>query len=100
MSSRSIQVLIDRQAALIKALDSGEISAIELATQQMASAVKVVSAQGVWSDRSELDQLNYAMKQTHAARIRVNYLSEWTRQKIDQFAELRGLKTTTSRSKY
>jgi hypothetical protein len=100
MSAQSIETLIDRQAALIAALDSGDISAIELATQEMASAVEAVRAQDVWHDRSALDHLNHAMKQTHAARIRVNYLSEWTRQKIDQFAELRGVKMLSSHSKY
>ena len=100
MSTRAIDMLIDRQAALIKALDSGNISEIENATQEMASAVKAVRAQSVWHERSELDRLNYAMKQTQAARIRVNYLSDWTRQKIDQFADLRGVKMHTRCSKY
>lgn len=100
MSAQAIEKLIDRQAALIAALDSGDISAIELATQEMANAVEIVRAQDVWHDRKALIPLNYAMKQSHAARIRVNYLSEWTRQKIDQFADLRGAKLPSSRSKY
>jgi predicted ATPase len=100
MSVQAIEVLIERQTALIAALDSGDISAIEFATQDLASAVETVRAQDAWHDRSALDHLNYAMKQTHAARIRVNYLSEWTRQKIDQFAELRGVKMSSNNCKY
>lgn len=100
MSLEAIDVLIERQAALIAALDIGDISAIELATRDMANAVEAVRAQDVWHDRSALNQLNYAMKQTHAARIRVNYLSEWTRQKIDQLADLRGQNMHTNHYKY
>lgn len=100
MTSQAIDMLIERQAALIAALDIGDVSAIELATQEMASAVETVRAQDVWHEHSALDRVGYAMKQTHAARIRVNYLSGWTRQKIDQLADLRGQKVNTTPSRY
>ena len=100
MSSPALEVLIERQAALIAALDKGEVSAIELATQEMGHALQAVSNQNAWNHRSDVEQISYALKQTHAARIRINYLSEWTRQKIDQLADLRGLKTAANRGKY
>ena len=100
MSSPALEVLIERQAALIAALDKGEVSAIELATKEMGHALEAVGNQNGWDNRSDSEQVSYALKQTHAARIRVNYLSEWTRQKIDQLADLRGLKTAANRSKY
>lgn len=85
-----MKLLIECQSELIAALDSGDIVAIETATQAMAAAVESVRAQDAWHEPSALEQLNYAMKQTQAARIRVNYLADWTRQKIDRFSELRG----------
>ena len=42
MSSTALEVLIERQAALIAALDKGEVSAIELATQEMGHALEAV----------------------------------------------------------
>ncbi len=90
MSATAVKLLIDAQNALIAALDDGDVAAIETATQQMAQAVEGVRTQDAWHDPSAVEDLNHAMKQTQAARIRVNYLSDWTRQKIDRFSEIRG----------
>ncbi len=90
MSRSSVKLLIDAQNALITALDSGDVAAIETATRHMAHAVEGVRTQDAWHDPDSIDDLNHAMKQTQAARIRVNYLSDWTRQKIDRFSEIRG----------
>lgn len=90
MSATAIKLLIDAQNALIAALDSGDVAAIENATRHMATAVEDVRAQDAWHDPGAIEDLNHAMMQTQAARIRVNYLSDWTRQKIDRFSEIRG----------
>jgi hypothetical protein len=76
---------------LIAALDSRNASAIEAATRTLADAVAAVRAQDSWRENGGVrDRLSHALKQTDAARIRINYLSDWTRQRIDSIAELRG----------
>lgn len=90
MTASAIELLIDAQSDLIAALDSGNVAAIENSTQAMAAAVKKVRAQDAWRDTADLPKLDYAMKQSQAARMRINYLSDWTRQKIDRLFEIRG----------
>jgi len=90
MTASAIELLIKAQSDLIAALDSGNVAAIENSTQAMAAAVEKVRAQDAWRDTADLPKLDYAMKQSQAARMRINYLSDWTRQKIDRLFEIRG----------
>ena len=90
MTASAIELLIEAQSDLIAALDSGNVAAIENSTQAMAAAVEKVRAQDAWRDTADLPKLDYAMKQSQAARMRINYLSDWTRQKIDRLFEIRG----------
>jgi hypothetical protein len=90
MTASAIELLIEAQSDLIAALDSGNVAAIEDSTQAMAAAVEKVRAQDAWRDTADLPKLDYAMKQSQAARMRINYLSDWTRQKIDRLFEIRG----------
>lgn len=96
----SLDALIAGQAALIAALDSNDVSAIEQATKEMAHALEAVRGAELSLDTRAADDLDYAMKQSHAARIRVNCLSEWTRQKIDRLEQIRGVKPIISHSNY
>lgn len=90
MTASAIELLIEAQVDLITALDSGNVAAIERCTQAMAEAIEKVRGQDAWRDTADLPKLDYAMKQSQAARMRVNYLSDWTRQKIDRLFEIRG----------
>jgi hypothetical protein len=91
MTAALVEQLITAQAALIAALDSRDASAIEAATRALADAVAAVRAQDTWRESGGVrDRLSHALKQTDAARIRINYLADWTRQRIDSIAELRG----------
>jgi hypothetical protein len=89
--------LIICQDALIAALDARDPEQIEAATADLASAVQRVKAQEVWRPGDgERDQLNHALRQSDAARLRVNYMANWNRQRIDQLNILRrGGATTT-----
>jgi transposase len=82
-----IDDMIERQAALIAALDTGDADAILAATEGLAWVVEAFRTRPTSVDPN---RLGYALKQAHAASIRVNYLSHWTRQKIDRLAEHRG----------
>jgi hypothetical protein len=91
MTTARVEALITAQAALIAALDRRDADAIEAASRALANAVAALRVQDSWHESGELrEHLGHALKQTDAARIRINYLSDWTRQRIDSIAELRG----------
>lgn len=91
MTTAHVEQLITAQAALIAALDTRDADAIETTTRALAEAAAALRAQDSWREGGALrERLGHALKQTDAARIRINYLSDWTRQRIDSIAELRG----------
>jgi hypothetical protein len=91
MTATLIEQLITQHEALIAALDSRNVAQIEQATAKLNDTLAAMRAQDVWrGDSTTRERVNHALKQTDAARIRVNYLSDWTRQRIDSIAELRG----------
>ena len=86
--ARSLEHVIDCQQRLIEALDARDAAALEDATLELANALGALNANGAVYD-VEPTRLGFAMKQAQAARIRVNVLSDWTRQRIDRLAEVR-----------
>jgi hypothetical protein len=91
MTTTRVETLITAQAALIAALDSRDAAAIEATTRALADAVAALRTQDTWRENGDVrERLSHALKQTDAARIRINYLADWTRQRIDSIAELRG----------
>ena len=91
MSLVALDRLIACQAALIAALDGRDAGAIERATSALAVAVGVLQGHDVWRDEDAArTKIDHGLQQVTAAKIRVNALSHWTRQRIDQLAELRG----------
>jgi hypothetical protein len=54
----------------------------------MAGVLHELAASGAVRGIDE-GRLDHALRQAKAARIRVNILSDWTRQRIDQLSEIR-----------
>lgn len=100
MTAQSIEALMQCQTALIAALDAGDVAEIERATQEMGSAVEALRADDGRVGSNSLPSLDHAMRQNQAARIRVNYLSEFNRQKIDRLSEIRGADPALTYRKY
>ena len=91
MSEAMLDQVIKCQASLLLAIDSRDAITIERASAELSHALSAVRAQSVWKETANIkDQISYALKQPEAARMRVNYLSQWTRQRIDRLTELRG----------
>jgi hypothetical protein len=84
-----IDEIVERQAALITALDAGDADAILSAS---AGLVEKLGALRTRSTTINPEKIQYALKQAHAAAIRVNYLAHFTRQKLDRLAQHRGQK--------
>ncbi len=95
MSATTLDRLIDCQAALLAALDARDVTLLERATADLAAAVEAARATDVWHDQAPTRaKIEYGLKQTEAGRIRVNVLTDWTRQKLETLADLRGLPPT------
>lgn len=89
MSDADIEQVIDAQAALIAALDAGDVAAIEQATASLSQLLSGASRGGaVVAVRA--GRIDHALKQTEAARTRVNFLADRTRQRLDRLAQRRG----------
>ncbi|MES2290870.1 MAG: hypothetical protein V4530_14140 [Pseudomonadota bacterium] len=85
MTDEQIEAVIAGQAALIAALDAGDVGAIEAATRDLAAAVDTIRRSGaVRAQATTRSRVDYALKQSDAARMRVNYLSDRTRQRADR----------------
>ena len=90
MTQDVIEAVIVSQSALIAALDAGDVTAIERATQALSNEIQRARDGGRINASTGAERMSYALKQTEAARIRVNYLADRNRQKIDDLARRRG----------
>lgn len=86
--SASIDHVIACQDRLLGAIDALDAPAIEAATVELAAALGALGSEGAFYGL-EPGRLDHAMRQAEAARIRVNVLSDWTRQRIDRLGEIR-----------
>lgn len=86
--SEMLERVIARQEQLINALDARDANAIEAATVELADALRTLGAEGAVYKIAP-QRVDHALRQAQAARIRVNVLADWTRQRIDRLFELR-----------
>lgn len=86
-----IEAIVELQAELIAALDARDVESIERATRSLADALeKMRRRSAVVSGGQEMrDKVSYALKQSDAAKTRVNFLAVKNREKMEQLAELR-----------
>lgn len=90
----SLDVLGHLQTAheeLICALDANDIEAIEERLKQLQAAIANVRSAGGWRDCAELkERAQRIAKLGEAARIRVNFLTDMTMQRLQMLAAVRG----------
>lgn len=83
---------------LIAALDGQDVGVIEGAVADFRGAVEEVRAAGGWRDNPEIvDRVVAIFALTDAARIRVNFLTDMNRQRLDALNAARGLTATYAR---
>ncbi len=91
MSLAGVDLVITCQDDLMRAIDARDVAAVEVATMALHSAVEKARAVSIVRDTGvERSRVEFALKQSDALRMRVNILSNWTRQRIDRLAEIRG----------
>jgi hypothetical protein len=89
MSEAALLRVTNAQSALIAALDSCELQALETANQELADALAALQAEGAWRERAELrDTLIHAIKSADAARARVNFLADANRRRLEHLVSL------------
>jgi hypothetical protein len=89
MTETDIEGVIAAQAALIAALDAGDVAAIEGTTTTLSRLLLAIRSSGAPAGVRH-DRVDHALRQTDAARARVNYLADRNRQRLDRLAERRG----------
>lgn len=89
-----LERVISCQERLIDALDRRDVAAVETATADLEVAVDRLTAIGAIHARDGSD-IDFALRQSNAARIRVNLLADWTRHRIDRLSEIRGQRALT-----
>ena len=91
MSLESLRRLEEAHANLISALDADEVDAIELRIEQLRSAIAAVKSAGGWRECAEAkEQAQRIRSLGEAARIRVNFLTDRTAQRLQMLASVRG----------
>jgi hypothetical protein len=91
MSLAVLDRLASCHEALIRALDGDDLQAIESATLALADAVASARAHQDWVSSPDLRErlLNLAAL-AQAAQIRVNFLTDTIRRRVNAMAALRG----------
>lgn len=104
MNDDQIEAVITAQGALIAALDAADVAAIEAATRDLAALIESVRRSGsIRASNGTKSRVDHALKQGDAARMRVNYLADRTRQRADRLTAHRGgarAATYTAAGKY
>ena len=91
MSLHALDRLVSCHEAMIAALDANDLTAIEDATAALAFAVEGAREIGQWrADPKLKERLTSLATLAQAAQIRVNFLTDNVRRRIDAIAALRG----------
>lgn len=95
MNAEALDTLIEREAALVAALDAGELGLIESLTVGMASAIAAVASAGGWRERADLrDRVLQALRLATEAGGRINFLADDTRRRMERLHTLSGRTTS------
>jgi hypothetical protein len=87
-----IERLILCETALIEALDGDDVAVLERATTDFGGTLDLLKDKGAWHATPEtVAQLTRALALAEAARVRVNYLTDRTRRRIDLLGEAAGV---------
>ena len=91
MRLNALQRLEEAHEELFGALDANDVDSIELKVEELRSAISAVRAMGGWRDSPELKNRAKRISQLgEAARIRVNFLTDMTRQRLQMLSAARG----------
>lgn len=91
MSVNALERLEEAHEELIGALDANDVDSIEARVDALRTAIGAVRAMGGWRETPELkDRAKRISQLGEAARIRVNFLTDMTRQRLQMLSAARG----------
>lgn len=91
MSVNALARLEAAHEGLIGALDGADVEAIEGKVEELRSAISEVRAMGGWRESPDLKaRAKRIAALGEAARIRVNFLTDLTRQRLEMLSTARG----------
>jgi hypothetical protein len=90
-----VEAIIAAQAALIAALDAGDVAAVEATTATLSRLLAAARSGGA-AVAVRRDRIDHALKQATAARTRVNYLADRTRARLDRLSAAHGGRPATT----
>lgn len=91
MSLAALDDLILREKALIAAIDADDVTAIEAETSAFREALLRVRTAGGWREvPGAASRADEALALADAARVRVNYLTDLTRRRMEKLARAAG----------
>jgi hypothetical protein len=91
MSVTALDRLEEAHRDLIGALDAQDVESIERRVEELRTAISAVRAMGGWRETPELKDRTRRISQLgEAARVRVNFLTDMTRQRLQMLAAARG----------
>ena len=91
MSAGALDRLEEAHKDLIGALDTDDVESIERRVEELKTAISAVRSMGGWRETPELkDRARRISQLGEAARIRVNFLTDMTRQRLQMLATARG----------
>lgn len=91
MSVNALVRLEQAHEGLIGALDGSDVDSIELKLEELRTAISEVRSMGGWRESPDLKARAQRIAALgEAARIRVNFLTDLTRQRLDMLSGVRG----------
>jgi len=91
VSLDSLTRLQEAHENLISALDAQDVDTIETRVEQLRSAIAAVKSAGGWRDCEQArDRAQRIRSLGEAARVRVNFLTDRTAQRLQMLASARG----------
>lgn len=95
MSASALAKMEECQEALVHALDGDDIDALEQSIEVLRYTVEAARGMGGWHDEPDLRERALRIQSlAQAAMMRVNFLTDLTRQRLDTLAALRGRPVT------
>jgi hypothetical protein len=91
VSLESLRRLQEAHEHLIAALDGGDVETIEKRVEQLRSAIAAVKSAGGWRECDQARERAQRIRSLgEAARVRVNFLTDRTAQRLQMLASARG----------
>ncbi|PSJ39664.1 hypothetical protein [Allosphingosinicella deserti] len=91
MSLHALGRLEAAHERLIRALDHEDVAMLERRVEDLRSAIDDVRSHGAWRDEGEVrERAERITRLADAARIRVNFLTDITRQRLQRIGDVRG----------